>query len=258
MQQQKDAIAQAARKVRRRQAGQQLEQAKQQQEEDRKFDLQVQATLQQKKVKQVLDQYNDALRTVFGHYKAMVRQPVVDREFLDNYAYNRFITQFYIWPGLLQAEDTNKIFLVLTKRKTSEEGQRLVFEDFVEAILRFSFYGKEVLEEELGVRIKNPEDALKNLFEWMELPTTRRDTLGLLKDKNRPKGNQTFRTSFPDNPQLTPKKLPDRTPPPSKRTQSLSKLSPKAPPRPPAKNASPPRNASLPKQVPKQAASRRR
>lgn len=71
--------------------------------------------------------------------------------------FNKFTSQFNIWPGLISNDEVLIIFRALTKDKPSSEIAAMNFDDFKMSFIRIALVSKTAMERELTKELTDYE-----------------------------------------------------------------------------------------------------
>jgi hypothetical protein len=138
-------------------------------------------------VVRVLGDYTLTMSVVFDRY-AKVGQPsafsIAEAGLLMNYqGFNRFASEFNVYPGLLSQQDTLQIFRQLTREQQPSAGVPigLAEHEFSEVMIKIALAAAKKLGSEED-ETNQPGRVLTGLFEWLGLPTDPKLTSLLLKE----------------------------------------------------------------------------
>lgn len=141
----------------------------------------------------VLEEFDKSIDAVFKHYAKLSIGAVTDKaiqgeDTLPYQGYNKFASQFNIWPGLTSSEEVLYIFRQLTKDNTASSSLTLSKQNFKEALVRLSMTCKQALGKDLGTSLTTPSQALGSFFESISLPKEYKKANDLLRLINSKEG----------------------------------------------------------------------
>lgn len=177
LKQQHEAKTQLARQ---RKVAKSLETAKQQQLQTEEDSKTVKEALEEPKLSKLFEEYSDSLHALFSHYsRAFKSKQPHSTESLTHQGFNRFLSHFNIWPGLLSLAESTQIFTLSSKHSPSCE---LSYNEFAAVLLKISLKARLQLEKASLMPIRSSGLLIRALFQWMHITPRRSQTLNLLQE----------------------------------------------------------------------------
>jgi hypothetical protein len=135
------------------------------------------------KVKQVFTEFEKSLQLIFNHYcKLTPNKEGAAQSQLSFPGFNKFCTAFNIVPGLLTNDECLKMFRLTTRTKKQSAALAVDNEEFSISLLRIGFNSKTKVEKGIGREIKESEEIIRGLFEYLSFSTDLKKTRDMLKN----------------------------------------------------------------------------
>jgi hypothetical protein len=137
-------------------------------------------------VVKILEEFDKSIDAVYNHYSKLSVGAVAEKvsstdDILPYQGFNKFASQFNIWPGLTSSEEVTYTFRQLTKDKPPGNAITLSKQNFKEALVRLSQICKESLEKDLSTQLTSPSETLSSFFESISLPKDNKKAKDLLR-----------------------------------------------------------------------------
>lgn len=137
-------------------------------------------------VVKILEEFDKSIDAVYNHYSKLSVGAVAEKvsstdDILPYQGFNKFASQFNIWPGLTSSEEVMYTFRQLTKDKPPGNSITLSKQNFKEALVRLSQLCKESLEKDLSTQLSSSSQTLSSFFESISLPKDYKKAKDLLR-----------------------------------------------------------------------------
>ena len=159
-----------------------IETQKKLQEEHKKKENEIQTAFNTPQVQQVFQEYSKSIEVIFNHYSKVgaSQTKTSNSQNLPAAGFNKFCTQFNLWPGLVTHDETMGVFRNISKRKETGMVAGLDLQEFKEAVLRLGITCKLPLEYESNQSLTSHQAVLSALLGWLRISPDHKATRNTL------------------------------------------------------------------------------